>query len=309
MSKKRVLVVGDVMFDKKTVVETSRQAQEADIPVWDILKESMTFGGAGNVAENIAALGGEDIEVHLMGIFADYDSLNVSNSHLDFAPVGNSPISMIKHRIFCEEKIIARIDSMRKFDLFFVKQFEKEFENCLMDYDAVVVSDYDKGTITEKIVSHLSKIPLKIVDSKRQDLQIFSGFDILKVNNDEFSRQSQGYGNKPVESLFKHVVRTMGSDGSELRQYDPSKSKETRVSNFQQSYTYTVHFEVFPAEKVTAVDVTGCGDTHTAAMTVELLRGRDICSAVKFGNRCAAIAVSKCGTTIVRKQDLEGEEK
>ena len=312
----KVLVVGDIMTDRYTYVKTNRNSQEVDVPVWDFSKMEYRQGGAANVAVNLKALGGDTGLVRLAGLnrsdsqakVADYIDYRLCSAGCDGSPQRwgshgaqeHDHNDMIKHRFVDDVtgEIIFRFDNKKKFEKCWIENFERKFlGEDLDEYDVIVVSEYDKGTVTEKrakkIVSEGRQV---IVDSKRLDLRIFEGARILKVNEEEYSTQvsCQLYTN--VERLFECVVVTKGKMGTELRM------NEKYDGHYASSYT--VHMEQFTVERVTALDVTGCGDTHTAAMAVALLRDdKDVRNAVRYANRCASLAVQRFGTTRVSKWD------
>lgn len=294
---KSVLVVGDVMFDRYVHVGTTRKAPEADIPVWDEFSREIRPGGAANVALNISALNPE-LSVYLCGVF-DTDleqgrwfwdkGISVKFS------VPSIKGNMVKTRYIRDGEIIFRSDNFRKFWGYDVKSIPRVFsENAMLPsaFDAIVVSDYNKGTVTSEVLDVVKTRSLTdtlfVVDSKREDLEVFRGFDILKLNLQEYSSQVRHRDDLDcIESLFKHVIVTKGRDGAELIQYESLPGKK-----------YALHSEDFPVVPAQVRDVTGCGDTHTAALVCSLLNEKDIRSSIKFANECARSVVQKFGTSI-----------
>lgn len=288
--QKRILVVGDVMEDHYVHVKTVRKAPEADIPVWDEVSREIRPGGAWNVAENIASLMPE-AETYICGLM-EPNNIGRANQSLSMWVSGEA---MRKVRYVDNGKIIFRSDNFSKFYPGEPALLFKELRaNDIGQFDAVVFSDYDKGTLTEEMVQFCrSKTGLVIVDSKRRDLSLFfkdsqSRKVILKVNHSEWAAQASN--EIPIEAYFDYVVVTKGKDGATLRQFDSNESRLSRN---------VVHSEEFPTKRVWAVDVTGCGDTHTAAMTVSLVQDADVRKAVRFGNEKASQAVQVFGTTVV----------
>lgn len=291
----KVLVVGDVMLDRYSHVRTTRLAEEAKIPVWDELYDEHRLGGAANTAHNLKAIGGDEVQVHLAGICGSktvyqlLDKVGVIRDRV----VGMA--TMTKRRFVDEsQKFVMRLDNFRVFDPNDVELFEQLVDYYPQQFDAIIFSDYDKGTITENVVRKLRPLaPLTVVDSKREDLRIFDGMRVLKVNELEYSAQVSSRLYPNVTKFFDFVVVTRGKDGADLLQCEQVKSNDRR---------YIVHKEEFPVEKVIAKDVTGCGDTHTAAMTFALLKTHDIRTAVKFANKCAAKVVQQFGTSVVKEE-------
>lgn len=295
---KNVLVVGDVMIDKYTYVMSDRQAPEAPIPVWDEVSSEKRLGGAANVAHNLKCLGKDEIEVALAGIVSTEDKKMILKAGIStYLCTSNDAKSMVKHRIVKqdEQKIITRIDNKKRFSDADIEAFKSNLKQFLPgafpagDFDVIVISDYDKGTINEDVIEILKNYSnVFIVDSKRTDLSMFRGMQVLKINEHEYANQVSHGPYTNVESLFDYVVVTKGAKGSTLLQNEVTKSTNNR---------YVVHSEDFPVEPVKAKDVTGCGDTHTAAMTFSLLKNGDVRFAVKFANACARNVVQKFGTS------------
>jgi D-glycero-beta-D-manno-heptose-7-phosphate kinase len=292
-SRRKVLVTGDVMVDSYTYVTSSRSAQESENPVWDEVSSEVRPGGAANVAHALSAIGGDDFDVYLAGIVGVGFNLTIkrmSRVNMDLCVAGET---MVKERYVHADsrRHLFRSDNFVRFSPENVKFFEMMSWNVLdREFDAVVISDYDKGTITEGLAGRLSSHPLCVVDSKRLDLRAFSGAKILKVNEEEYSAQVSNGIYPCVERLFENCVVTRGSKSTELRQCERQRSTDTR---------YVVHTESFPVRRSPVVDVTGCGDVHTASMVVSMLRdGGDVRAAVCFANDRAADAVGVFGTGI-----------
>lgn len=311
--KKRILVVGDIMVDRYTYVFSERVAPEAPIPVWDKVEHENRLGGAANVAHNLVALGGDEVEVYLAGIADAPAKRMFSRLGIDTVLCSGAE-TMYKDRFVDKQTMsyLFRCDNMRKFSA----EGKSSFRKCMdilsrgLLFDAVIFSDYDKGTIDNEIVqlaaqqSMLTNQALVVVDSKRIDLSIFKGSHVLKVNESEYSTQVSHGPYRCVEELFRAVVVTKGSKGAELRQAVKSVvDNRTNVPVVIDSNenTYIVNSEEFPTIAVNARDVTGCGDTHTAALTFSLLKNDDIRLAVKFANECARNVVQKFGTSVVSR--------
>lgn len=299
----KILVVGDIMLDHYINVKSDRRAEEADIPVWDELKQEFRLGGAANVAHNLKYIGKDDVDVHLAGICGS----SVVSQRLKELEVRSERVNgnetMVKRRFVANDQIIFRHDNFKKFS-----EDEVEFFEMMINYqagqsfDAVIFSDYDKGTLTDRVVGILKKAaPFVVVDSKRYDLRMFEGCDVLKVNSSEYSTQvsNKNYENENFVGLFKNVVVTRGSQGADLIQGELTLYGDpVRIDGMFTGRSYTNTTEHFPGELVISNDPTGCGDTHTAAMTYTYLRTQDIRSAVRFANFAAAQVVQKFGTSV-----------
>ena len=282
------------MIDEYIHVQTSRSAPEARIPVWDYTHREFRLGGAANVANNLKSMGGDEVDIHLAGLASIHDRRLIAKRGIDVTLCSGDQ-TMIKTRyVDSNEKILFRFDNHQKvheLDQLFLYSMLEHFSFDV--YDAVVVSDYDKGTIDSRIMEVLQKMCISptIVDSKRKDLRLFENSTVLKINESEYATQVSSDLYPYIERLFDYVVVTKGASGSELRQCEISKSGNKR---------YMIHSENFKTEKVQAKDVTGCGDTHTAALCFSLLKNNgDIRMAVRFANACATRVVQKFGTSVV----------
>lgn len=294
MSKK-VLVFGDIIIDRYIHVSSTRMAAEADVPVCDVVKVDNRAGGAANVAANVRSLLEDDNEVTLLGVFSA-DIFPLPGVNDSYCPI-SSP--MIKERFISPDlDMLFRVDNFKKFSaglsssilssLFKMKKNEEMF-------DCLVVSDYDKGTVTKEtfdVARTLCRGNI-IVDSKRKDLSIFEGSDLLKVNESEYDSQLSGVPYSHVESLFKRVIVTRGAAGADIKEKEPHNERSSYAKE-----SYKISSINVPAPRVSPVDVTGCGDTHTAAMACYLLFNDDVHAAVKFANSCAADVVQRFGTAV-----------
>lgn len=289
----RALVIGDIMVDQTTKVLTNRNAAEADIPVWDHQTEMLWPGGAANTARNLKAIGQDSIEVFLCGIVGEYHHNTIKHlTQANMDLVVNGP-TMIKHRfVDHRNNYVFRYDNFQKFDKDDVEWFETVMGGHLFhDFDVVVMSDYNKGTITPEIVQMVKNAPLTVVDSKREDLSLFDGIKVLKLNEHEYSAQVSSRNYTNFTKFFQHCVITKGENGAELQMCEHVKSSDNR---------YIVHSEKFPTDPQKAFDVTGCGDTFTAALAYDLIKsGGDIRRAIRFANFCAGKVVQKFGTETV----------
>lgn len=302
----RVLVVGDMMLDHYTHVSTLRNSEESSrTPVFDHVRDDYRLGGAANVAANVKAMSPET-EVHIAGIcssrhvISQLDSLGIHRERV----MGQE--TMVKRRFIADEQMVFRYDNMIAFS-----DGDRSFFSLMMNYwetefDAVIFSDYDKGTLGPDIVSVFRRCaPLLVVDSKRRDLRLFSGMTVLKVNENEAAVQASSRDYDNYVSLFEAVVVTRGERGADVIMSSRVSDDVQRPSADHVIGRYSNRTEHFPTIPRIQKDVTGCGDTHTAALTLELLRSRDIRKAVTFANTAAGDVVEKFGTSLPNRLCLE----
>lgn len=284
---KKIIVVGDALLDEYVEVESERCSQEdAYVPILDVVRRTEVPGGAANVAVNIASLG--DVEVSLCSV--TYNDLDLRKYGVIEGGIVGSELVKTRY-VDADGKLITRVDSAKRFDDEDIDYFESMFlktRACLQNYDAIVISDYDKGLVTEEVArACIDSGKLTIVDSKRADLSIFRGADILKVNENEFAKNVSG----EFETLTKYVVVTLGPRGAKL--LTTQKQSDNR---------YRIDEEHFATDRVPVAYTVGVGDTHTAALAVALVEDfNDVRKAVKFATACATIAATKQGTSVVER--------
>lgn len=298
---KNVLVIGDVILDEYVFLSSERQCSEAPLPVWNINKKEYHLGGAANVAVNLMKLG-DDIKVYFAGMAGNnsYYAMRNTNINCHLLYKLNEGHDIIKTRFVQEpvtslkQSMIARVDNRKQFSNLDAQTFE---ESILLidksDFDLIIISDYRMGTITEKIAKFFCENPncKVIVDSKRNNLSIFKGATVLKLNQQEYDIQL-ACKDYLVDNIAQFCIVTKGEKGATV-----STCSQTRIKN-QVNPMYTTHSMHFPVEKVPVVDVTGCGDVFTAAIGYFLAtKLDDVYIATKFANACATAAVQKLGTS------------
>jgi len=299
---KKILVVGDIILDKYVFVRTERQCPEAEKPVWDTVRTDYRLGGAANLANNLSRLG-DDVQACLAGLANTFAFTKIE----DTTCINTSQITIVddheqvvKTRIVednglpLRDALVARIDDKKSWGSDNEQRIERDILRIDRNqYDAIVISDYRMGTISDKAAKYLCENPpCKVfVDSKRKDLSVFRGAYVLKLNDLEHSLQVSNR-DYIVESIAQFTVVTKGGDGARVIFYEPVQVKNERPC-------YITRSIVFPVEQVKVVDVTGCGDTFTAALAYYIItKSDDIYTATRFANVCASKVVQKLGTSI-----------
>tara|TARA_R110000744_G_scaffold194563_3_gene313424 strand:- start:451 stop:945 length:495 start_codon:yes stop_codon:yes gene_type:complete len=140
------------------------------------------------------------------------------------------------------------------------------------DYDAVVISDYNKGFVSEKDIENIAKShPLTFLDTKKILGPWCEGVTFIKINNHEYERTKHMLSDKIEERL----IVTMGAEGA----------KFNRIT--------------YPVENVEIKDSAGAGDTFISALAVEYIKSKNVTKAIEFANNCATAVVQKRGVNTV----------
>jgi D-beta-D-heptose 7-phosphate kinase/D-beta-D-heptose 1-phosphate adenosyltransferase len=295
--KKKVLVIGDVMLDKYIETEPVRISDEAPVLICKETEVSYILGGAGNTAANLKAMG---FEVILQGLIGEdesgeriYNILREKEICNALKIVGDFKTT-VKSRILCKGRQVIRIDS-EHLAIPMTPLLLKE------KIDAIVVSDYAKGIIGEDTIKTLKDnydVPV-IVNGKPKNIRYYIGADILVINKKEADeiiddiKDSKypdiSYSDIAGQYNILYVVVTKGDEGIEVY-----SSKE-------------LYCKVL-ANEVNVKDITGAGDTVTAAITLEIVNSGNIENAIMLANRAGGIKVTKDKTSEVSLEELNYED-
>lgn len=301
--KSKILVVGDLMLDEYIWGTVNRISPEAPVPIVLVEKENYVLGGAANVANNLKAL---DANVMIAGMVGTDDNSKVLKRMLARAGIeiyGVIPdpgrVTSIKTRIMAGTQHIVRIDRE------LTHQINPTYESSLVNYldhvrndvDAVIVSDYNKGVVTDSLVKSITKIfdgKFIAVDPAGHDYIKYKGTTIVTPNLKEAEYASNTFltddasFKRGAKRLLKHpdsVLITRGRDGMVLFEEDKPPS-----------YISTKAKEVY--------DVSGAGDTVIAVLTLAAASGFTLPEAAEIANAAAGVVVSKIGTATTSLEEI-----
>lgn len=299
--KKRVLVVGDVMLDRFTSGSTARLSPEAPVPVVSHTTDRYALGGAGNVANNIAALGAR---VYLCGVVGKDAERTVFISLCRQSKISNEGIivdsarpTTLKHRLLAGAIQLTRFDreETRSLDPKIERMLIRTIKRLVPRSDIIVLSDYAKGCLTLALVRAVKAAARankkKIVaDIKPTNHARFAGVNLITPNLEEARAIT---GEDTVEHMGKKLVSIFRSDVFLTRGGDG-------ISVFGKKGLR----EDIPSRMVTVYDVTGAGDTVTAVSALALAAGMKLSEAARLANRAGELAVQRAGTATISLPDL-----
>jgi len=302
----RVLCIGDVMMDRFVYGAIERISPEAPIPVLLVEREKHMLGGAGNVAANLAALGvqvtlcaavgqdaaGQDIQRQLeaLGIAADIE-------------ISGDRFTTVKSRFICGAQQMLRVDREKTISI------PEDVENRIISRldglvaatGAVILSDYKKGLLTDKIISSAIAAARRhgkpvVVDPKGHDFSRYRGATVITPNRKELETATgmktgtdDGIRAAAMKLIMdcgvETVLATLGKDGMSLVSKDDAP----------------VHI---PADLREVYDVSGAGDTAVAVFAAGLAAGVSAENAARLANTAAGIVVGKSGTATVRPDEI-----
>jgi len=300
LSKAKILVVGDVMLDRYYHGDTQRISPEAPVPVVNVKQIEDKAGGAANVARNISHLDGH---VGLLGIIGqDVNGQSLTelvaqeriHSHL-YQQTTQPTIA--KMRVVSRHQQVVRLDIEQVFSLQAAEHLAMQFNGLLSDFDVVIFSDYNKGSlayISSMIKQAKNAGKRVLIDPKHADLNIYAGADIITPNVKEFL---------DVGGDMSSELSMLASARALLSQAEISAMLLTRSEKGMSYITQDMHYHV-PARVQEVSDVTGAGDTVIASLAVMLAAGFNEQQAVELANLCAGIVVSKFGAAVVTPEEL-----
>ena len=311
-NKINILIIGDMVADVYLKGNISRVSREAPVLVLEHAGEKVVPGGAANVVHNVATLGGQAFAVGLIGNDKAgsglRDILNDKNVDTTGLIVEENRPTITKTRIIAGgsatvSQQIVRIDQEMKSPI--LSQTEKSFINILKQVidkiDAVVLSDYGSGMLSDKIRSFI----IESCQEKNIKTIVDSRYDILKFNGVSFVKQNEAEAAKAVgfELTSEDAVVTAGKILLEKLQAEGIIiSRGEQGMSLIQDNGEIHHIPV--VDKSEVFDVSGAGDTAVAAFILAIASGAKPVEATKIANFAAGIAVRKLGTATVSNEEL-----
>jgi D-beta-D-heptose 7-phosphate kinase/D-beta-D-heptose 1-phosphate adenosyltransferase len=309
IASQTVLCVGDLMLDEFVYGEVSRISPEAPAPVIAVQRSETNIGGAGNVARNIASLGGCCIFVGLVGADdagAKLQAELAQQDRIEAVLVCDSSRPTTRKVRFVSEHFSTH---MLRADWELAQPASAEIEQKLIDAvlpllpraDIVLLSDYAKGVLTARVIRNVIDAARKfgkrvIVDPKSANLAIYRGATLLTPNRKEFAEATRSRADSEA-SIAEAAQDAMVLADCEAMLVTQSELGMTLVVRGGAA----IHV---PALPVKVRDVSGAGDTVAAALALSLAARADWETALRTANAAAAVAVGKKGTAIVTPAEL-----
>lgn len=296
----RIGVIGDIMLDRFEYGHIERMSPEAPVPVVRMESKTSMPGGAGNVAVNCAALGGQ---VDLCGVIGNDEAGRELCQLLEQDGIRISGIYAAEDRATTQKKrIVVAQGHVMRVDYESRNSIPKEVEKKLNEYvaeampswNAIIIADYAKGVMTQELADSIQRraqtlgIPV-IVDTKPENAGFYSAPALVTPNHKEAVEISGASDLKTGGSILEHyfsspVLVTCGEDGMML---------------FANGDVYTNESH---AKEV--VDVSGAGDTVIAASTLSLAAGASWEEMIHIASLAAGIVVGKKGTAVATRDEL-----
>ncbi len=307
LSNARVLCIGDIMLDRFIYGSVERTSPEAPVPVLRIINEKKMLGGAGNVVRNIVSLGAKATLISVVGDDSVGRELtSMVGSEPDIEPcllVESGRASTQKTRFVAESQQLLRADYETNDPI-----SEKVADNLIRmakdiinESDVLILSDYAKGVIGEKICETLIAIARNenkeiVIDPKGSDFSKYKYSNIITPNRNELANatglsvQTSEEIIRAADTLIKkynidHVLVTKSSEGISLVS-----------SNGKAAHLKAQAREVY--------DVSGAGDTVVAALATSLGANISLYDSARLANTAAGVVVEKAGTAVAEISEI-----
>jgi rfaE bifunctional protein kinase chain/domain len=308
-----ILVIGDLMIDHYIWGSATRLSPEAPVPIVNVKNESTTLGGAGNVVQNLVALGAKVMVAGVIGNDAAGGQLIeiLENEGVKTNTIikDSSRTTTVKTRILVGSHQLVRVD--REVTDAVSQQLEDELTDKLIltieQADIVILSDYNKGLFAPGLTQRLIKIANEhkkkvIVDPKGLNYEKYKGAYIIKPNRKELAEaaKTEKIGNiTDLENAAKiiflqtdtvYLIVTLSEEGMAIITEQTSK--------------------LLPVKATEVFDVTGAGDTVIATIAYFIALGLSVGEACELANHAAAIVIRRVGSAATTLdeiiKDMEG---
>jgi rfaE bifunctional protein kinase chain/domain len=312
---RRVAVIGDLIADEFIYGRVARVSREAPVLILQYDSTQILPGGAGNAANNVAALGGRTQIVGLTGKDEAGKRLHASLGHMNtrglLSPKGYcTPVKtrILAGGVHTAKQQIVRIDRVvsTECDAKSRATFTRAALKAAGDCDAILMSDYGTGLVTPELAAALSSAAAGRGKRRAIPILIDSRYDLLKYRGLTACT--------PNESEVEHILETrIGDNLKALERAGRELLKRTRMSAVLitrgsrgmamfEADRPTVHVPIHGSDEV--ADVTGAGDTVIATMTLAIAAGGSFHEAARLANYAAGLVVMKRGTATVSPAEL-----
>ena len=302
--KVNIAVVGDIMLDDYLIGSVDRISPEAPVPVVLIKKEKFVLGGAGNVINNLATLGAKSYCYGVVGDDNDGERLIKSMKNLG---VHTSSVirseerpTVVKRRVLAGSQQLLRLDWEDPSDINVILEdaILEKFEARLDKFDAIILSDYNKGVLTPRVSKEIIKMAKKknkivVVDPKPSNALNYIGASSMTPNRKEAEQCVSVVGKKTIDEIGQEIRKNIELDNLLM----------TRSEEGMSIYTENEVINI-PTYAKEVYDVTGAGDTVISVYTLAKAAGATWEEAAKIANTAAGVVVGKVGTSVVTVEEI-----
>ncbi len=294
-----IAVIGDIILDKYIWGEVERISPEAPVPIVEVKKETVSLGGASNVANNISSL---DAKAYMIGIIGNDESGKIVESLLIEKNIEPLLIKTEERPTIEKTRVIAISQQLLRIDREDKSKISIELENKIIEQidkikdkvNAFIVSDYGKGIITQRIMEKIKETKKMVfVDPKPSNFNLYEDITIMTPNKKEAyecikadkNLSLEEVGNEIMSKLhLEQLLITLGAEGMALFE----KDKVIKI----------------PAKAKKVFDVTGAGDTVISVLALSKVVGGTWEESASLSNYAAGYVVGEIGTATISRDIL-----
>ncbi|PMP76120.1 MAG: D-glycero-beta-D-manno-heptose-7-phosphate kinase [Sulfurihydrogenibium sp.] len=295
----KIAVVGDIILDKYLWGEVERISPEAPVPIVDVKRETVSLGGASNVANNIVSL---EAKAYMIGVIGNdengktIEKLLQEKGIIPLLVKDKSRPTIEKTRVIAVSQQLLRIDRENRNPLneTVERRIIDQIKEIKDEVDGFIVSDYGKGVVNKNIMEYIKSLGKPIfVDPKPSNFYLYKDITIMTPNRKEAYESIKAEKNTPVEEVGKTIMKqlnlkqlliTLGADGMAL---------------FEEEKVIKI-----PAKARKVFDVTGAGDTVISVLALAKLSGGTWEESATIANYAAGYVVGEIGTATVDQETL-----
>ena len=300
-----ILVIGDIMLDKYLTGITNRISPEAPVPIIEVMHEEFMLGGAGNVVKNLVSFGAKCSIISIIGNDAAgnlvIDLVREQGLDINMLIKQNSRITTQKNRIIVSGQQVIRFDNESRETI--SKESEKKIVDYLKinitNYNAILISDYQKGMISESLCKNIIELSNKknimvIVDPKGNDYSKYKNATLIKPNLNEAQIVLNRIlkNNNEIEKGLIDLRKLLNS------KYIIITLAEKGVALLDSTC------EIIPTKECQVYDVSGADDTVLSSIAICLSKKLTLYESCLFSNLAASVVVRKSGSATTTLEEI-----
>jgi len=300
-----ILVIGDLMIDHYLWGKCERISPEAPVQVLNVQNESSVLGGAGNVINNLYALGSKVDVISVIGDDLVANELKFLLEKIDtptsYLIIEKDRKTSKKSRLIASQQQVLRYDneSIENISSISVNEILEIFTKNIKNYDCIILSDYGKGVLTNDLTQSIIKIANEnkikvLVDPKGKDYSKYKGAYTLTPNKKE-AMEATNINIKDNTSLIEALKNLKEICNLEVSLITLS---ENGIAIFDDS------LKIMPTVAREVYDVTGAGDTVIASIAFALANDLEIDESINFANLAAGVVVGKLGSATATLDEI-----
>lgn len=316
-NEKKIMIIGDIMLDVYMKGKVERISPEAPVPIVSVTEKFSRLGGAANVAQNLKALNAEPILCSVIGNDEKSKDLlelmREQNMNISGIVKSSERITTRKVRIISNNAQMLRVDTEDTFDL-----TEKEYNSLIKNIheiiineniDAIILQDYNKGVLTEKLIKETIEIANKNnipvgVDPKKKNFLNYQNVTFFKPNLKELK---EGTGITSKDDSIEEILKSVDSLHEKLNCRFIMTTLSERGVLIKDYETNTYHH--IPAHLRKIADVSGAGDTVLSVAMLCLVCNQNAYNIAALSNLAGGLVCEELGAIPINKERLLEESK